>query len=139
MMSSVLRVAEGSIRLGILKVRQSKCVSASFIGCRGLDPIGDTERGLERAESRAAVSCRGLDPIGDTERLQRDSMYIRRISCRGLDPIGDTESLTHLHAASHTEDVAEGSIRLGILKVDFRDDLADSSFLLQRARSDWGY
>ena len=37
-------VAEGSIRLGILKVNPDGCVGAAQVGCRGLDPIGDTER-----------------------------------------------------------------------------------------------
>ena len=37
------RVAEGSIRLGILKDLGDALEALAENGCRGLDPIGDTE------------------------------------------------------------------------------------------------
>ena len=37
-------VAEGSIRLGILKAGMEMGQLYALLGCRGLDPIGDTER-----------------------------------------------------------------------------------------------
>ena len=47
------QVAEGSIRLGILKVAENILIGLACASCRGLDPIGDTEsRGKE-------VSCGG--------------------------------------------------------------------------------
>ena len=61
-------VAEGSIRLGILKDHRLEVRVEGSDCCRGLDPIGDTEsRCLQRPQFHAAC-CRGLDPIGDTER-----------------------------------------------------------------------
>ena len=86
------------------------------------------------------------------------------MGCRGLDPIGDTESPSAPDGTPHYSSVAEGSIRLGILKGNPRSAVArhgvvaegsirlgilkDSIFVgiahylhqkLQRARSDWGY
>ena len=61
--------------------------------------------------------CRGLDPIGDTERLFECSPVVSRSRCcRGLDPIGDTERVIGGNGDGRNGDVAEGSIRLGILK-----------------------
>ena len=60
-------VAEGSIRLGILKVIAGLDQVVRPAGCRGLDPIGDTESWMDVLFPGAPSSCRGLDPIGDTE------------------------------------------------------------------------
>jgi len=81
------------------------------------------------------MSCRGLDPIGDTERQDETSDG----GSRGLDPIGDTESDSRSGPGRPSRRVAEGSIRLGILKGRTGGPALIRQNQLQRARSDWGY
>ena len=88
------RVAEGSIRLGILKDWRKAQLLIMRLSCRGLDPIGDTESLEDYRFLCVTTSCRGLDPIGDTESRAEVAVFADTgcECCRGLDPIGDTES-----------------------------------------------
>ena len=61
------------------------------------------------------------------------------VGCRGLDPIGDTERGPLLPLGHGQQRVAEGSIRLGILKEWLAEGWQWAEAQLQRARSDWGY
>ena len=88
-----------------------------FVGCRGFDPIEDTERLylglnshclarvagdsirlriLKAHEVASWLSrgwcCRGFDPIEDTERFAEGHRGRVSCCCRGFDPIEDTES-----------------------------------------------
>ena len=132
-------VAEGSIRLGILKVCESQLWDRQPPGCRGLDPIGDTEsrRHLPRNGDRRGVAegsirlgilkavrpadrrdhravAEGSIRLGILKAMDLSCANGQIPGCRGLDPIGDTE---RIRKAASTSPAA----------------------WLQRARSDWGY
>ena len=133
-------VAEGSIRLGILKAVGLLNSAWQVKSCRGLDPIGDTERAaffVELAEISAVAE--GSIRLGILKESGLREDLSQRVGCRGLDPIGDTESSAWPAARSTSGTVVEGSIRLGILKVCHRTVIGGLKMKLQRARSDWGY
>mgnify|MGYP000105988662 CR=1 FL=1 len=109
-------VAEGSIRLGILKERPAAgWVVSAVASCRGLDPIGDTESGCDAwGRHYGQGVAEGSIRLGILKDFSPDCVNRGISGCRGLDPIGDTERL--------------------------RKELAHQYALeLQRARSDWGY
>ena len=88
-------VAEGSIRLGILKALTVVPISAS-----------------------ASMSCRGLDPIGDTERHALPTCRVVALSvAEGSIRLGILKDACSARLGCSLHPVAEGSIRLGILKV----------------------
>ena len=108
-------VAEGSIRLGILKVTGGQPISSQALCCRGLDPIGDTERpSVDTFGSKASSVAEGSIRLGILKAAIPATASRSLTSCRGLDPIGDTER------------GGSGGIRR-------------HGMWLQRARSDWGY
>ena len=139
-------VAEGSIRLGILKACCIVIQSQHYYRCRGLDPIGDTEskavvRGTWtavqvaegsirlgilkedwwRTSAIAACVAEGSIRLGILKVYRVEAEGPAPLRCRGLDPIGDTESSIRRPAGQPTFVVAEGSIRLGILKAVYDD------------------
>ena len=65
----------------------------ALCGCRGLDPIGDTERASSITSIMASqVVAEGSIRLGILKVPNGLTKGGRECGCRGLDPIGDTES-----------------------------------------------